>query len=195
VGISLPISYFRKLLSLGEVFDSQIIRDRYLSNSSFEISLTSKISLGSPAGSLAAASARSELVLTVMAFFSRSPVKMPVERTTNASIVERTENIPRRGFSPMADYLYMVDLSANEETARNPKFVDRLLVQLRCDDHQKSGLPEADREASACELAVSRYDPENTLFGSRRAKRYDGVLPSSLGHPFIEPCGCNVWRL
>jgi len=95
----------------------------------------------------------------------------------------------------MADYLYMVDLSANEETARNPKFVDRLLVQLSCDDHQKSGLPEADREASACELAVSRYNPETTVIGYRRAKRYDGVLPSSLVHPFIEPCGCNVWRL
>ena len=72
------------------------------------------------------------------------------------------------GFSPMADYLYIVDLSANEETASNPKYVDRLLVQLKCDDHKKSSLPEADREASARELAVSRYDPENTLFGYRR---------------------------
>ena len=95
----------------------------------------------------------------------------------------------------MADNLYVVDLSASEETASNPKYVDRLLVQLVCDDHKKSRLPEADREASACELAVSRYDPENTLFGYRRAKRYDGALPSGLGHPFIEPCGCNVWRL
>jgi hypothetical protein len=95
----------------------------------------------------------------------------------------------------MADYLYMVDLSASEETASNPKYVDRLLVQLKCDDHKKSSLPEADREASACELAVSRYDPENTLFGYRRAKRYDGTLPSALGHPFIESCGCTVWRL
>ena len=99
------------------------------------------------------------------------------------------------GFSPMADYLYIVDLSANEETASNPKYVDRLLVQLKCDDHKKSSLPEADREASARELAVSRYDPENTLFGHRRARRYDGNLPSALGHPFIESCGCTVWRL
>lgn len=44
--------------------------------------------------------ARTELVLTVTAFFSRSPVKMPVERMANATIVERTENIPRRGFQP-----------------------------------------------------------------------------------------------
>jgi hypothetical protein len=95
----------------------------------------------------------------------------------------------------MADYLYMVDLSANEETASNPKFVDRLLVQLMCDDHKKSSLPEADREATACELAVSRYNPETTLIRFRRAKRYDGTLPSTLGHPFIEPCGCKVWRL
>jgi hypothetical protein len=95
----------------------------------------------------------------------------------------------------MADNLYVVDLSASEETASNPKYVDRLLVQLVCDDHKKSRLPEADREASACELAVSRYDPENTLVGYRRAKRYDGALPSGLGHPFIESCGCNVWRL
>ena len=95
----------------------------------------------------------------------------------------------------MADYLYMVDLSANKETATNPKYVDRLLVQLMCDDHKKSSLPEADREASACELAVSRYDPENTLFGYRRAKRYDSTLPAALGHPFIESCGCKVWRL
>jgi hypothetical protein len=54
----------------------------------------------------------------------------------------------------MADYFYMVDLSANEETARNPKFVDRLLVQLRCDDHKKSSLAAADRETLACELTV-----------------------------------------
>ena len=95
----------------------------------------------------------------------------------------------------MADYLYMVDLSASEETASNPKYIDRLLVPLKCDDHKKSSLPEAEREASECELAVSRYDPENTLFGYRLAKRYDGALPSGLGHPFIEPCGCKVWRL
>ena len=95
----------------------------------------------------------------------------------------------------MADYLYLVDLSASAETASNPKYVDRLLVQLKCDYHKKSSLPEADREASACELAVSRYDPENTLFGYWLAKRYDGTLPSTLGHPFIESCGCTVWRL
>jgi hypothetical protein len=82
----------------------------------------------------------------------------------------------------MADYLYMVDLSGDEETASNPEYVDRLLVQLKCDDHKKSRLPEADREASACELAVSRYDPENTLFGYRRAKRYDGTLPLLATH-------------
>src|SRR5260221_9482899 len=99
------------------------------------------------------------------------------------------KNIPRRGFSPMADYLYMVDLSASEETASNPKYVDRLLVQLKCDDHKKSSLPEADREASACELAVSRYDPENTLFGYRRAKRYNGNFPPALGPPFFESFG------
>jgi hypothetical protein len=95
----------------------------------------------------------------------------------------------------MADYLYMVDLSASEETASNPKYVDRLLVQLICDEHKKSSLPETDREASACELALSRYDPETTLIQYRRAKRYDGTLPSSLGYPYIEPCGCKVWRL
>src|SRR5258708_29195617 len=105
------------------------------------------------------------------------------------------KNIPRRGFSPMADYLYMVDLSASEETASNPKYVDRLLVQLKCDDHKKSSLPEADREASACELAVSRYDPENTLFGYRRAKRDDRTLPSALCPPLFSTCGGAVWRL
>jgi hypothetical protein len=30
----------------------------------------------------------------------------------------------------MADNLYVIDLSASEETASNPKYVDRLLVQL-----------------------------------------------------------------
>jgi hypothetical protein len=95
----------------------------------------------------------------------------------------------------MADYLYMVDLSASEETASNPKYVDRLLVQLVCDDHKKSSLPEADREASASELALSRYNPETTLIRFRRAKRYDGTLPSTLVHAFIEPCGCTVRRL
>jgi hypothetical protein len=95
----------------------------------------------------------------------------------------------------MADYLYIVDLSASEETASNPKRVDRLLVQLACDEHKKSTFSEADREDSASELAVSRFDPDNTLFGYRRAKRYDNALPSALGHPFIEPCGCKVWRL
>jgi hypothetical protein len=120
---------------------------------------------------------------------------MPVERTANAGIVERTENTPRKGFDLMPDYLYLVDLSASEETASNPKFVDRLLVQLTCDEHKKGSLLEADREASACELAVSRYDPENTLFGYRQAKQYNEALPSGLRHPFIESCGCKVWRL
>src|SRR5258707_1614039 len=89
----------------------------------------------------------------------------------------------------------MVYPSASEETESNPKYVDRLLVQLKCDDHKKSSLPEADREASACELAVSRYDPENTLFGYRRGKRYDGTFPSALCPPFIQAFGGTVLRL
>src|SRR5258708_19846592 len=103
------------------------------------------------------------------------------------------KNIPRRGFSPMADYLYMVDLSASEETASNPKYVDRLLVQLKCDDHKKSSLPEADREASACELAVSRYDPENTLFGYRRAKCQQRTFPLPLYPPFTPHFVSPIW--
>jgi hypothetical protein len=95
----------------------------------------------------------------------------------------------------MADYFYMVDISATEETASNPKFVDRLLVQLRCCEHQKSGLPETEREDSACELAVRRYNLETAVIGYRRANRYDGAVPSSLGNPFTEPCGCYSWRL
>jgi hypothetical protein len=44
------------------------------------------------------------------------------------------------GLSPMADYLYLVDLSASAETASNPKYVDRLLVQLMC-DHNRGETP------------------------------------------------------
>jgi len=40
----------------------------------------------------------------------------------------------------MADYLYLVDLSASAETASNPKYVDRLLVQLMC-DHNRGETP------------------------------------------------------
>src|SRR5258707_14228019 len=101
--------------------------------------------------------------------------------------------ISREGsFSPMADYLYMVDLSANEETASNPKYVDRLLVQLMCDEHKRISLPGGDREASACELAVSRYDPENTLFGYRRGKRQHRAFPSLLRAASIHALFCKT---
>ena len=100
---------------------------------------------------------------------------MPVEHSGQRQQGRTNRKYPEyRGFSTMADYLYMVDLSATEETASSPKYVDRLLVQLICDEHKKSSLPETDREASACELALSRYDPETTLIQYRRAKRYDG---------------------
>jgi len=44
------------------------------------------------------------------------------------------------GCSPMADNLYVIDLSASEETASNPKYVDRLLVQLVLWRSQKESL-------------------------------------------------------
>ena len=100
----------------------------------------------------------------------------------------------------MADYFYTVDVSRDEESARSPGNVDKFFVQLICDGHLNVHLSEADRESSACEVAIHaakrRYGLAGTKnIGYSKASRYEGKIPN-LGHArFSATCGCLVWYL
>jgi len=97
----------------------------------------------------------------------------------------------------MAHWLYVVHLAQNEEIARYA--VDRLLVQLICEDHQKVEFREESRKASACEIALDavkeRYRAEDVPITRHKiATRYpDRILTNLGGAHFTAPCGCRVW--
>jgi hypothetical protein len=101
----------------------------------------------------------------------------------------------------MPDLFYTVDVSRNEQLARNPNYVDKFLVEL-CEEHGGVNTRDSDREGSATAIAIKaledRYTPETVseIVGYTFASRYTGSIPTNLGQArFTAPCGCRAWKI
>ena len=101
----------------------------------------------------------------------------------------------------MGGSFYTVDLSRDERTARNPRLVEKFLVEL-CQEHCPDIWQEADRESLAMATALKalqhRYSPE-VVGGTMRhkeASRYKGIVPTNLGPASFDlGCGCRAWKI
>ena len=86
----------------------------------------------------------------------------------------------------MAGLFYSVDLTRDERTARNPRLVEKFLVEL-CQEHCPDNWQEVDREALAMATALKalkhRYSAEvvGGNIGHKEASRYKGILPGPSG--------------
>jgi hypothetical protein len=69
----------------------------------------------------------------------------------------------------MAGLFYTVDLSRDERMARNPRLVDKFLVEL-CREHCPDNWHEADREALAIATALKALEHRYSL--ARSSGRY-----------------------
>jgi hypothetical protein len=101
----------------------------------------------------------------------------------------------------MGGLFYTVDLSREERMARNPRLVEKFLVEL-CQEHCPNDWQEADREALAIATALKalehRYSPElvGGTVGYKKANRYKGIPPTSLGSASYDlRCGCRAWKI
>jgi hypothetical protein len=101
----------------------------------------------------------------------------------------------------MAGLFYTVDLTRDERMARNPRLVERFLVEL-CREHCPDNWREIDGEALAMATALKglqhRYSAEviGGTIGHKEAKRFEGILPTNLGAASFDPgCGCRAWKI
>ena len=100
----------------------------------------------------------------------------------------------------MADWFYCVDLSRDEDSARERRYVEKFLVELICEDHSNERHYESYRETSACDIAMeafeNRYGSQaEEDIGYKRANRYRGIVPANLGEAsFTASCGCLAWH-
>jgi hypothetical protein len=101
----------------------------------------------------------------------------------------------------MAGLFYSVDLTRDERMARNPRLVEKFLVEL-CQEHCPDNWQEVDREALAMATALKalehRYSAEvvGGTIGHKEASRYKGILPTNLGPASFElGCGCRAWKI
>ena len=101
----------------------------------------------------------------------------------------------------MAGLFYSVDLTRDERMARNPRLVEKFLVEL-CQDHCPNNWQEADRESLAMATALKalkhRYSAEvvGGTIGYKEASRYKGILPTNLGPASFDlGCGCRAWKI
>ncbi len=105
-----------------------------------------------------------------------------------------------RGVIEMADWFYCVDLSRDEDSARERRYVEKFLVELVCDDHSNDRHNESYRETSASDIAMNafenRYGSQAAEdIGYKRANRYRGAVPTNLGEAsFTASCGCLAWH-
>jgi hypothetical protein len=102
--------------------------------------------------------------------------------------------------SEMADWFYCVDLSRDEDSARDRRNVEKFLVELICADHSNERHHESYRETSACDIAMSAFENRygsqaEEDIGYKRANRYRGIVPTNLGEAsFTASCGCLAWH-
>ena len=101
----------------------------------------------------------------------------------------------------MAGLFYSVDLTRDERMARNPRLVEKFLVEL-CQEHCPGNWREVDREALAMATALKaleyRYSAEvvGGTIGHKEASRYKGILPTNLGPASFDlGCGCRAWKI
>lgn len=100
----------------------------------------------------------------------------------------------------MAGLFYSVDLTRDERMARNPRLVEKFLVEL-CREHCPDDWQEVDREALAVATALKafehRYSAEvGGTIGHKEASRYKGILPTNLGPASYDlGCGCRAWKI
>ena len=101
----------------------------------------------------------------------------------------------------MAGFFYSVDLTRDERMARNPRLVEKFLVEL-CQEHCPEIWQEVDREALATATALKalehRYSAEvlGGTIGHKEASRYKGILPTNLGPASYDlGCGCRAWKI
>jgi hypothetical protein len=101
----------------------------------------------------------------------------------------------------MAGLFYSVDLTRDERMARNPRLVEKFLVEL-CQDHCPDNWQEVDRKALAMATALKalkhRYSAEvvGGTIGHEEASRYKGILPTNLGPASFDlGCGCRAWKI
>jgi len=105
-----------------------------------------------------------------------------------------------RGVIEMADWFYCVDLSRDEDSARERRYVEKFLVELVCEDHSNERHNESYRETSASEIAMNAFENRygsqaEEDIGYKRANRYRGVVPTNLGEAsFTASCGCLAWH-
>jgi hypothetical protein len=105
-----------------------------------------------------------------------------------------------RGAIEMADWFYCVDLSRDEDSARERRYVEKFLIELICEDHSNGRHYESYRETSACDIAMNafenRYGSQTAEdIGYKRANRYRGIVPTNLGEAsFTASCGCLAWH-
>ena len=123
------------------------------------------------------------------------------EIVSNAE-VHHSESIRKRKRTIcMAGLFYTVDLSRDERMARNPRLVDKFLVEL-CREHCPDNWHETDRESLAIATALKalehRYSPEvvGGVVGHKEATRYKDIIPTNLGEEhFSLSCGCRAWKI
>jgi len=101
----------------------------------------------------------------------------------------------------MAGLFYAVDLTRDERMARNPRLVEKFLVEL-CQEHCPDTWQEADRKSLAMATALKalqhRYSAEvvGGTIGHKEARRFDGILPTNLGPASFDlGCGCRAWKI
>jgi hypothetical protein len=101
----------------------------------------------------------------------------------------------------MAGLFYSVDLTRDEQMARNPRLVEKFLVEL-CQQHCPDDWQEVDRESLAMATALKalqhRYSAEvvGGTIGHKEATRYKGMLPTNLGPASYDlRCGCRAWKI
>ena len=101
----------------------------------------------------------------------------------------------------MAGLFYTVDLTRDERMARNPRLIEKFLVEL-CQEHCPDNWQEVDRKALAMATALKalehRYSPAalGGTIGHKEASRYKGIIPINLGPASFDlSCGCRAWKI
>jgi hypothetical protein len=101
----------------------------------------------------------------------------------------------------MAGLFYSVDLTRDERMARNPRLVEKFLVEL-CQEHCPDKWQEVEREALAVATALKAFEHRylaqvvGGTIGHKEASRYKGILPTNLGPASFDlGCGCRAWKI
>jgi hypothetical protein len=101
----------------------------------------------------------------------------------------------------MPGSFFTVDLSHDEGVARDPRLVERFLVEL-CQEHCPDDWNDVDRESLATATALKALEHRYSSLviggpiGHKKATRYKGIRPTNLGEGHYSlSCGCQAWKI